>query len=122
MYEKGGMTSDRLVEFLHKYVVGKYKNHLIIMDNAGSHKKQSIKDVVSHSKNKLLYSIPYKPQTNSTIENCFSQLKHHIKFEKSLKKITKQNLENYFQNAYGTKPNIVKKKSTRLKQTPIYKK
>ena len=135
LYEKGGMTSDRLVEFLHKYVVGKYKNHLIIMDNAGSHKKQSIKDAVSHSENRLLYSIPYKPQTNSTIENCFSQLKHHIKFEdtlsfdklknaveKSLKKITKQNLENYFQNAYGTRPNVVKKKSTRLKQTPIYKK
>ena len=135
LYEKGGMTSDRLVEFLHKYVVGKYKNHLIIMDNAGSHKKQSIKDAVSHSKNRLLYSIPYKPQTNSTIENCFSQLKHYIKFEdtlsfdklknaieKSLKKITKQNLDNYFQNAYGTRPNVVKKKSTRLKQTPIYKK
>lgn len=36
--------------------------------------------------------------------------------------ITKQNLENYFQNAYGTRPKVVKKKSTRLKQTPLYKK
>lgn len=35
LYEKGGMTKVRLVEFLEEFVFDKYKNHLIILDNAG---------------------------------------------------------------------------------------
>ena len=34
IYEKGGMTKERLLEFLEKYVFPKYKGHLIILDNA----------------------------------------------------------------------------------------
>ena len=34
LYEKGGMTKERLLEFLEKHIFPKYKNHLIILDNA----------------------------------------------------------------------------------------
>jgi len=36
VYDKG-MTKEKLKEFLEKYVFSKYKNNLIILDNAGSH-------------------------------------------------------------------------------------
>jgi hypothetical protein len=34
LYEKGGIDTDRLVEFLEKFITTKYKNKLIILDNA----------------------------------------------------------------------------------------
>ena len=33
LYEKGGMTAERMVEFIDENIKGKYKKHLIIMDN-----------------------------------------------------------------------------------------
>ena len=32
LYEKGGMTYDRMVNFINKYIKGKYKNNLIIIN------------------------------------------------------------------------------------------
>ena len=40
LYKEGGMTKERFVEFLEANIFNKYKNHLIILDNAGSHYKQ----------------------------------------------------------------------------------
>ena len=57
LYEKGGMTKERLVEFLEKFIFNKYKNHLIILDNAGSHKNSYVKDAITNSGNKCLFSI-----------------------------------------------------------------
>jgi hypothetical protein len=65
---------------LNKYITDKYKNHLIIMDNAVIHKSHKIKDLIESTGNKLLYSVPYNPATNA-IEEFFSQLKHYIKKE-----------------------------------------
>ena len=45
-YEKGGINSNRLYEFLEKFITNKYSNKLIIMDNASSHRNQMIKDLV----------------------------------------------------------------------------
>ena len=39
-----------------------------------------IRETIEDSKNELLYSVPYHPETNS-IEEFFSQLKHYIKKE-----------------------------------------
>jgi hypothetical protein len=36
-YKEGGMTKERFVEFLETNIFNKYKNHLIILDNAGSY-------------------------------------------------------------------------------------
>jgi len=37
LYKEGGMTKERFVEFLEANIFNKYKNHLIILDNAGSY-------------------------------------------------------------------------------------
>ncbi|ADX06649.1 hypothetical protein 162281052 [Organic Lake phycodnavirus] len=38
-----------------------------------------VKDVITKSGNKYLFSIPYTPMTNSPIENYFNQIKTYIK-------------------------------------------
>ena len=53
LYDKGGIDSDRLYEFLEKHITTKYKNKLIILDNASSHRNEKIKGLVN-KKNKLL--------------------------------------------------------------------
>ena len=85
----------------------------IIMDNAVIHKSKLIKDKIENDSNKLLYSVPYHPETNS-IEEFFSQLKHYIKkqspntyedIDKVIKdtlqnKIQKKHLTNYLKHSY----------------------
>ena len=116
LYEKGGMTKERLVDFLQKFVFEKYKNHLIILDNAGSHKNSYVKYAIIKSGNKYLFSVPYTPSTNP-IENYFNQIKHTLKLnkkvlkfdklkkevEKAIKKVKKINYKNYFLYAYNKK-------------------
>ena len=48
LYEKGGMTKERLLEFLEKHIFP-YKDHLIILDNAGSHNNELIKNAITKS-------------------------------------------------------------------------
>jgi putative transposase len=83
------------------------------MDNAVIHKSKIIRETIENSKNELLYSVPYHPETNS-IEEYFSQLKHYIKKESpntyediynTIKeiletKITKVHLTNYLKHSY----------------------
>jgi len=73
LYEKEGMTKERLVEFLKENVFGKYKDNLIVLDNAGSHR------------NEYLFSVPYTPKTN-VIEMVFNQIKHYLKLNKKVLK------------------------------------
>ena len=49
LYEdlKGGVKTDNILEFYNKFIKDKYKEHLIIMDNAVIHKSKKIKE---HSK------------------------------------------------------------------------
>ena len=55
-YEKGGTTQERMVEFLETQIFPKYKDHLIILDNAKSHNNQMVKDAITKSGNKYLKS------------------------------------------------------------------
>lgn len=110
---KGGVKTPDILEFYGEFIKDKYKNHLIIMDNAVIHKSKIIRETIEDSKNELLYSVPYHPETNS-IEEFFSQLKHYIKKEspntyddihKTIKnilatKITKEHLTNYLKHSY----------------------
>ena len=73
---KGGIDSDRLVDFLEKFITTKYKNKLIILDNVSSHKNEKLKELIN-KKNKVFYSVPYQHFTNS-IENFFSMLKSRL--------------------------------------------
>ena len=75
---KGGVKTTDILEFYDEFIKDKYKNHLVIMDNAVIHKSKIIRETIENSQNELLYSVPYHPETNS-IEEFLSQLKHYIK-------------------------------------------
>ena len=72
LYEKGGMTKERLLEFLEKYIFPKYKDHLIILDNAGSHNNELIKNAITKSGNKyLINNINIKLLIKFTFPYCY---------------------------------------------------
>jgi len=124
LYEKSGINTDRLIEFLEKFITGKYKNKLIILDNASSHRNQKIKNLVNKHNN-ILYAVPYQHFTNS-IENYFSMLKSrlqklngltHIKLKENITKviseIPKEKYKNIFKGAYERPEKYVAKNKTR---------
>lgn len=82
LYEKGGIDSERLIEFLDTYITNKYKNKLIILDNASSHRNENVKHTIMKN-NKLLYSVPYQHYTNA-IEMFFSMLKSKLQKKSGL--------------------------------------
>lgn len=43
LYEKGGSTKKRFIEFLQNIIFQKYKNHLLILDNARAHNNNLVK-------------------------------------------------------------------------------
>jgi hypothetical protein len=69
LYDKGGINEDRMVEFLEQHITSKYRNKLIIIDNASSHRNPKVKELINKD-NYLLYAVPYQHFTNS-IENYF---------------------------------------------------
>jgi transposase len=135
LYEEGGTNEERLIDFIHQFIDGAYNNNLIIMDNAPSHRKETVKKAIEDSGNKLLKSIPFFPRSNA-VENFFSQLKHYMRDEKTktfeeLKetihdviknKISPSSFANYFQFAYGKKPVIKPKSRPQIEITHQYKK
>ena len=68
-----------MIDFINKFINGKYKNKLIILDNASSHRNQLVKDVIKKD-NDLLYAVPY---TNA-IEGYFNVLKSRLQKKKGL--------------------------------------
>lgn len=84
LYEKAGMNKERLVDFIHKFIVDKYREHLIILDNAGSHRNNMVKDAINASGNNFLFSVPYTPKTNGAIEAYFNQIKQYLKLNKKV--------------------------------------
>jgi len=111
LYEKSGIDSNRLVEFLEEHITNKFKNKLIILDNASSHRNDKIKKLINKD-NKLLYTTPYQHFTNS-IENWFSMLKARLRkleglryeeirenIKKVLRSIPKEHYKNIIQGAY----------------------
>ena len=120
LYEKGGINVDRLHYFLEQNITLKYRNKLIIIDNACSHRRERIKDLVNKN-NKLLYSIPYQHYTNG-IELYFSLLKSKLRkleglkydelkenIKKVIKDIPKENYKNILKGAYERKDFYIKK-------------
>jgi len=97
---KGGMNSERMIQFIDKFINNKIKNCLIIMDNGGSNKNKLIKIKIEETGNKLLYSVPYKPKTNA-IESWFCQFKHYFVIDNNsiffhnLNKFVRKQLKKY---------------------------
>jgi transposase len=82
IYDKGGIDSNRLVDFLNKYITTKYSNKLIILDNASSHRNQNVKHEIT-ANNNLLYAVPYQHFTN-VIEGYFSVLKSKLRKQQGI--------------------------------------
>jgi transposase len=131
LYQKGGIDSNRLIEFINKYINGKYKKKLIILDNASSHRNDEVKKVIQKY-NYLLHSVPYQHYTNA-IEGYFNVLKSklnkvsgltYIELLKNItnvvKSIDKQIYKNIFIGAYNKKDTYVKKSSSKKKRLNNY--
>ena len=132
LYEKGGIDTNRLKIFLEKHILNKYRNKLIILDNASSHRNETIKNLINQN-NKLLYSVPYQHFTNS-IENYFSMFKSRLNKLDGLtynelkaniitviNNIPKDKFLNIFKGAYNRKEKYIKRSITRKRQPKIYK-
>jgi len=124
LYEKGGINTDRLIDFLEQNITNKLRNKLIILDNASSHRNEKIKALVNKHNN-ILYAVPYQHFTNS-IENYFSMLKSRLQkldgltyddlkknIEKVLNEIPREKYENIFKGAYDRPEKYVSKNKTR---------
>ena len=124
LYEKGGINTDRLIEFLEHNITSKLRNKLIILDNASAHRNERIKALVNKHNN-LLYAVPYQHFTNS-IENYFSMLKSRLQkldglkyenlkenIQKVISEIPKEKYENIFKGAYERPEKYVPKNKTR---------
>lgn len=94
LYEEGAVNSERLKDFIAEHITANYQGKLLIMDNAGFHKTQDVKQEIQ-KKNKFLYTIPYYPRSNP-IENFFSKLKYYIKKKSPL---THQQINKTIENA-----------------------
>jgi len=124
LYEKGGINTDRLIEFLEHNITSKLRNKLIILDNASAHRNERIKTLVNKHNN-ILYAVPYQHFTNS-IENYFSMLKSRLQkldglkyenlkenIQKVISEIPKEKYENIFKGAYERPDKYIEKNKTR---------
>jgi len=131
LYEKGGINTDRLIDFLEHNITSKLRNKLIILDNASSHRNERIKALINKHNN-ILYAVPYQHFTNS-IENYFSMLKSRLQkldglkyenlkenIQKVITEIPKEKYENIFKGAYERPEKYVPRNKTR-KVKKIYK-
>lgn len=127
LYEKGGINTERLYNFLEKHIANKYKNKLIIMDNASSHRNHLIKDLINEN-NELLYSVPYQHYTNA-IENWFSVLKSKLQkkegliynklkrnIQNSIEEIQTNTFLNIFKGSYNRTDYKIKHKQNKTKK------
>lgn len=114
-----------------KFINKKYKNKVIILDNASSHRNKEVKELIQKY-NKLLYSVPYQHFTNA-IENFFSVLKSKLRKTKSigykklvsniikiLKEINKDIYKEIFLGSYSRERKYVSKKTNRLRPLKNY--
>jgi len=126
LYEKSGINADRMVEFIQTHISGKYKNKLIILDNASSHRNPKVKEIIN-KENQLLYSVPYQHFTNS-IENYFSMLKSRLQkldglthsalkenITKVIREIPKEKYRNIIKGTYERPEKYVSKKNNTRK-------
>jgi hypothetical protein len=87
---KGGLKTTNIIDFYNNSIKDKYKNYLIIMDNAVIHRSKIIRQIIEESNNKLLYSVSYHIErvikdiitTKIKREHLTNYLKHSFKIYK----------------------------------------
>ena len=132
LYEKGGIDTTRLKTFLETHILNKHRNKLIILDNASSHRNETIKNLINQD-NKVLFSVPYQHFTNA-IENYFSMFKSRLSkldgltynklkanINKAIRDIPQENFLNIFKGAYNRKEKYIKSSITRKKIPKNYR-
>jgi transposase len=110
LYEKGGITTNRFLDFINNHILKKFRNKLLLFDNAKAHIAQQILNTIKE-RNDYVLNVPYTPKFNP-IESYFSQLKHYLKLDSEIEfdklkislknaftKIKKDNYKNYFYNS-----------------------
>ena len=117
-----------MVDFINKFINGKYKNKLIILDNASSHRNKLVKYVIKKDNN-LLYAVPYQHYTNA-IEGYFNVLKSRLQKKKGLTynelvnnvldEIPIHIYKNLIKRAYDRNEKYVKRPSTRKRKPKKY--
>ena len=131
LYEKSGINADRMVEFLEKHITNEFKNKIIVLDNASSHRNPKVKEIINQH-NHLLYAVPYQHFTNS-IENYFSMLKSRLQkldglthadlkrnITKVIQGIPKEKYRNIVKGAYERPEKYVSKNKTRKRPKKNY--
>ena len=120
-----------MVNFINKFINGKFKHKLIILDNASSHRNQLVKDVIKKDNN-LLYAVPYQHYTNA-IEGYLNVLKSRLQKKKGLTYYELVNnvkevldeipihiYKNLLKGAYDRNEKFVKQPSTRKRKPKKY--
>lgn len=131
LYEKSGINTGRMIEFLEAHITNKFSNKLIILDNASAHRPEVIKTLVGKN-NTLLYSVPYQHFTNS-IENYFSMFKSRLQklhgmthselkknIEKVISEIPKEKYKNIIRGTYKRDEKFVRTPSNRTRKVKNY--
>jgi len=65
---KGGVKTKDILKFYNEFIHTKYKNYLVIMDNAVTYKSKIIRETIENDNNYLIFSVPYHHETNSIEE------------------------------------------------------
>lgn len=130
-YIKNGIDSNRMVDFINKFINGKYKNKLIILDNESSHRNPLVTGVIKKDNN-LLYAVPYQHYTNA-IEGYFNvqklrlQKKNGLTYDELvnnvkdvLDEIPIHIYKNLIKRAYDSSEKYVKRTSTRKRKPKKY--
>lgn len=133
LYEEGAVNSECLKDFIAEHITANYEDNLVIMDNAGFHKTQDVKQKIQ-KRNMFLYSIPYYPRSNP-IENFFSKLKYYIKkkspltyqqinkaIEDAIHNMKEKEFKNYFYYAFDKEAvrKTYKRNSTLRRKQKVY--
>jgi transposase len=108
---KSSINKDIFIKYLKKLNRRTYRKHLL-MDNARIHHSLDVKKHMKGKTNKLLFNVPYNPETNP-IEQVFSKVKYYVNkkptttikqltkaIEDALKTITVNDLQNYFKHSF----------------------
>ena len=103
---KGSANAQDFMDFIKNDLNLVHNKHLLL-DNARIHHSKLVKKYMINNTNKLLFNVPYYPEFNP-IEMVFSKVKYLVRnrpdnnkellenIKKAFKKVTKNNLFNYF--------------------------
>jgi transposase len=84
----GSANKIHFEDFLKNEILNKNKkSNILLMDNARIHHALTVKDYIKNTENKIIYNVPYNPETNP-IEYVFSAIKNKVR-KKNNSKIDK---------------------------------